>query len=245
MYLDIDRVTMTGPDDSVSFDECLKMTEEFPFVEWGILVSASQIGSPRFPSIEWLKTIPKGIPNLSMHLCGRWVRDLLIGKVSFPIEFLDCFRRIQLNFHDERTECKPVEFAKALRGIGLNKQFIFQIDRTAGNRHMWAAKEADPELNLVPLFDVSGGAGESPRQWPKPFPEHHYHGYAGGIGPDNIFNELKRIREVAHGYKVWIDMETKVRSDNDRLFDFNKVGFVLATCRPYIEKAPGFCALAE
>lgn len=69
--------------------------------------------------------------------------------------------------------------------------------------------------------------------------------YAGGIGPDNIQQELRRIRQVAQGHKVWIDMETKVRSNSDNLFDFNKVGFVLATCRPYIEKAPGFCELSE
>lgn len=239
-HMDIDRVTMTGPDDSSTIDQCLQMTAEFPFVEWGILVSASQEGSPRFPSRKWILDIPKGIPNLSMHLCGRWVRQLLaLGVVEFPQEYIDRFRRIQLNFHDEHTPCNPKVCADALRRIGIDKQYIFQIDRTAGNRHMVAIMNEAPDLNIVPLFDVSGGAGESPDKWPSPFPR-IYNGYAGGIGPDNIVAELKRIGRASWGSRIWIDMETKVRSDNDRLFDFNKVGMVLAECKPYIEKAPGF-----
>ena len=43
--------------------------------------------------------------------------------------------------------------------------------------------------------------------------------YAGGLGPDNLEEELKRIEEVAGDRTIWIDMETKVRSDGDRIFE--------------------------
>lgn len=49
-------------------------------------------------------------------------------------------------------------------------------------------------------------------------------GYAGGLGPENINEQLYRISSVAKG-PIWIDMETRVRSQYD--LDFDKVTDVL------------------
>jgi hypothetical protein len=45
----LERVTITGADDSTSIDEMLALSRRFPFVEWGILVSKRHEGSYRFP----------------------------------------------------------------------------------------------------------------------------------------------------------------------------------------------------
>lgn len=40
----IDRVTITGADDSTDVNWMQEMQDKYPFVEWGILVSQSQMG---------------------------------------------------------------------------------------------------------------------------------------------------------------------------------------------------------
>jgi hypothetical protein len=239
----IDRVTITGADDSTDIEWLVRMTERFPFVEWGILASESSQGRYRFPSPRWITdlqgvAIARGGLPLSLHLCGRWVRQLLVGELAIPPSLLDCFTRVQLNFHAERTRCDGKAFASALDTI-KGKDFIFQFDGATGNKHMEAAMENDFERCFV-LFDVSGGAGIVPKQWPKPemidvFPGEHgegveqpaYCGYAGGLGPKNLSRQLPLIAAAAGDARIWIDMETWVRTPDDSRLDCLAVESVL------------------
>lgn len=243
----IDRVTITGPDDSISPEDLLPLAQEFPFVEWGILASASSSGKcNRFPSFAWIENLRR-LPltmNLSLHLCGRWVRDLLIGRMSFEGNIATHFQRVQLNFHAENTECKPDAFRAVIQEFGP-RQFIFQIDGNGGNKHLDALLDSADKIGFsvdaVPLFDVSGGAGILPGTWPKPQwmaddKAHCYHGYAGGLGPENLAEQIPLILEAAgpNCPRIWIDMETRVRSTDDRQFDLEKVRRCLEIARPYV-----------
>lgn len=233
----LDRVTITGPDDSIDQTDLLALSEEFPFVEWGILASKSNEGSPRFPSVDWMMRLQSLAPpsiKLSLHLCGQWVRDLLIGQRTVPIQRTIGFQRIQLNFHAEKTKCMPTAFSVRLHSL-MPRQFIFQLDGNGGNEHLQAAQQADPtdSIDAVGLFDVSGGAGILPREWPKAR-EGSYLGYAGGLGPDNLAEQIPLILKAAGNARIWIDMETKVRSDNDSLFDLAKVRRCLEIAKPFI-----------
>lgn len=238
----IDRVTITGADDSIKPDDILSLSNEFPFVEWGILVSESSTGRARFPSHDWVSQLQllcseSGIGDLSLHICGKWVRDLLIGKRTIPSSLFDYFPRVQLNFHAEKTACDAPAFRGALIGLPF-KQFIFQLDGAHGNHHLETAAVAGI-LDCVGLFDVSGGAGIVPGEWPAPMymtddSTYAYHGYAGGLGPDSLETELPRIAEAAGDCRIWIDMETRVRSEDDAQFDLAKVRRCLEICQPWI-----------
>lgn len=232
-------ITLTGADDSVKPSDLLVIENRYSTplsIEWGILASKSQMGNYRFPSEKWLNELKpfSSKLNLSLHLCGKWVRDLLIGELSFDPDLVEGYQRIQLNFHAERTECNPQGFAECLDIIRLwnpDVQFIFQIDGAQGNKHLDAVRQIDEvaHLDLVPLFDVSGGAGIVPKDWPEPLPGYYFQGYAGGLGPDNLHEEIVRIKAAATSTGstprdgIWIDMETRIRSNNDRLFDLDKV----------------------
>ena len=63
------------------------------------------------------------------------------------------------------------------------------------------------------LHDLSGGKGKVPPFRPVQAPLAPLVGYAGGIGPDNVIQVLSEID--AHTF--WIDMETKIRNDDDWL----------------------------
>lgn len=207
------------------------------------MVSASNHGAGRFPTHGWITRLFGLIrPNhLSLHACGRWVRKLLIGENEIPTWLLSYCNRVQLNFHAENAHCQPKLFRRKLAEIG-SKQFIFQFDGAGGNKHLDAMLEQDsePVVNAVPLFDISGGAGILPSEWPKPYymsddMSHSYHGYAGGLGPENLETQLPKIAKSAGDCRIWIDMETRVRSDGDRQFDLAKVVRCLEIAKPFID----------
>lgn len=254
----LDRVTITGPDDSIDPKAIRELSREFPFVEWGILVSANHFdtGGPRFPSHAWINRLKEEVRDierfpcedrmkLSLHVCGRWVRELLLGNVCVPPALIEgpTFMRVQLNFHAQREQCDPDKFYSALLALG-QRQYIFQIDGGNGNRHLDGVYMRNEVLSVdaVPLFDISGGAGILPDEWPKPqYMEagdgFAYHGYAGGLGPDNLEQQLPLIAAAAGDARIWIDMETRVRSDDDQQFDLAKVRRCLEICAPLIDRA--------
>jgi hypothetical protein len=67
-----------------------------------------------------------------------------------------------------------------------------------------------------------------PSTWPAPIPGVDYHGYAGGLGPKTLPVELPRIAAAAGAARTWIDMESRVRSADDKLLDLHKVRACLA-----------------
>lgn len=246
--MNLDRVTITGADNSIPAHDLVQLSMEYPFVEWGILVSKSNEGAPRFPSGDWISHLLSKCEGeqvkLSLHVCGRWVRSLLVGNNEIPPFMLSHqFQRVQLNFHAERVGCEPRRLHAALLAL-KPRQFIFQIDGAYGNAHLEAlyGENETSYVDAVPLFDISGGAGVLPGDWPKPqymeTPEQHvYHGYAGGLSPDNLADQLPRIGEAAGDCRIWIDVETHVRSPNDVVFDLHKVERFLQIAKPFVGRS--------
>jgi len=220
----LDRVTVTGADDSTDPKELINLSKKYPFVEWAILLSRSSEGQYRFPSLKWmesLRDLAKDNPiKLAGHLCGRWVNDLLSNNHTFYSErpsIVNMFQRVQLNFHGQPTSYNDL-FIESLEKMKV--QYIFQIDNRNNNLFDLAIKN---NVNAVPLFDLSHGAGVSPEAWPQPYPN-IYCGYAGGIGPQNIKDEIRKVKELGNKDQLfWVDFETKVRSYSDSLFDLFKV----------------------
>ena len=240
--MNIKQVTITGADDSTNPFWIEKISSRYPFVEWGILVSLSSAGSPRFPSKNWInqlfRLVNHNSVNLSMHVCGRWVRDICKGNWDNFIEnnclVLSSYDRIQLNFHAIPHEVSD-NFLQDLEHWAkeLDVQFILQMD-CVNNA---IAEFANPRL-VTQLFDISGGAGVVPSQWPEQTTE--YCGYAGGLGPDNISTELHRIEQVTTG-DIWLDMETKVRFTDNSALDPAAVESVLKQITAYkAEHQSGF-----
>jgi hypothetical protein len=228
----LDRVTITGADDSIEPEALIPLTEKYPFVEWGILFSGSRQGGPRYPSDRWIGKLA-AMSNrplaLCAHLCGKWVRDLVLdGEVSWWAKYdpmPSIFPRVQLNFHGQFHKAGK-GFPKRLKN--LEHDFILQHDGVNDETIL----KLGADLPVFPLFDRSGGAGVVPGSWPKPIWK--YQGYAGGLGPENIEDELHRIELAAGDSRIWIDMETRVRSSDDALFDLQKVETCLRRSAPFI-----------
>src|SRR4051812_4292848 len=83
----LNKVTVTGADDSTDINKMVEIQEKYPFVEWGILLSKKyslKDGVGRFPSKAWLNSLISyaGKLTLSGHICGDWVEETLLG--TFP-----------------------------------------------------------------------------------------------------------------------------------------------------------------
>ena len=230
------RVTITGADNSIRPEQLADITRQFPYVEWGILLSANAEGNNRFPTLDWINKINLDSPFFSGHICGKWVRDICEGNWSIleqrPISHI--FSRFQLNFHSYLHKIKDVKsFVKGFMNPKLNnKQFIFQMD-DVNNDILNIARDAG--IDAVPLFDTSGGVGQLPDAWPKSIPD-CYCGYAGGLSCENLVEQLALIRKVITD-SIWIDVETRIRSEDDTQFLLDKVVRFLEISQPYVVTA--------
>lgn len=236
------KVTMTGPDDTTTLADLERVSEKYPFVEWGILLSRSSTGGRRFPSRKWLEKLYAVAYNsitqfkemkFSGHLCGAYVRQLLLGNTDFVSEIgsmWDMFSRIQINTHGVKHPYHGILLTTALSQYP-DKEFIFQYDNE--NREILNAMRNYSRAKISTLFDLSHGAGVLPEQWPHLIPGISC-GYAGGLGPDNISEQLQLIAGKVGDGETWVDMETKIRSEDDRIFDLDKVETVLEICKPFI-----------
>jgi hypothetical protein len=234
----IHTVTITGADDSVHPKALVRFQKRYPFVEWGILLSRSNKGIARYPSVEWLRVLKSYSQELRLsgHICGSLIKDLLKGKDIFKEdlkEWIDFFDRFQLNFHGIPTEVTGEELAAVLKNYP-NKEFIFQYDNI-NNSLLEKARVQDVAVSA--LFDLSHGTGELPVEWNKPLKNINC-GYAGGLGPDNLFEQIKKIEKLSEGTSYWIDMETRVRSHEDKLFDMEKVSRCLKIAEDFVTAAP-------
>ena len=210
----IKYVTLTGADDNTSIEEMLKLSEKYPFVEWGILFSRAKSGVERYPSDDWVRELSKSKEmrtNLSAHLCGGYVRDVFKGVLAFLLDedMEETFDRVQLNCYKERLK-QAFENENVWRAIDRADKSVI-----LGGNYTEAIREiADPTFlihrSIYPLFDASGGHGNLSREWPKPFMSEYdtsiYCGYAGGLGPENVEEEIASIEKVVgtgEGRRYW------------------------------------------
>lgn len=225
----IKYVTLTGADDSVEPKDMAILSDKFKFVEWGILFSQSKSGVTRYPSNDWVLKLLNNNFNLAAHLCGKWVDDALNGEITFLNNSrMHCFNRIQLNMGKDRLQLAMTSNGLKQAVAKVNKPVIF------GGNYKYINVTSDFFILLYPLFDCSGGRGIL-NDWSKPFIDKDgkalFCGYAGGLGPENIAEELKKIDNIVGDATIWIDMESKLRTDNR--FDLDKCEQVLQIAKLY------------
>lgn len=248
------KVTLTGADDSIEPIKLFELSSKYPFVEWGILLSRNSQGQNRFPSKDWLQELqhlmdrpdlhPNPIIHLSGHLCGAYVRELLLGIDDFipkdiTYDVWNIFERIQVNTHGVKHPYNDFRMMRILE-LCPRKEFIFQFDNA--NDHLLGFVQGSGGKTSF-LFDLSHGAGIAPSTWPEAIPGIAC-GYAGGLSPDNVEGHLQQLCSRVPYYSdneqnkqkdFWIDMETHIRSDNDKTFDLHKVNIVLDKCKRFVQ----------
>jgi hypothetical protein len=232
-------------------------------VLWG---GPEKEGRPRYPGIRWLRELALAVAQpgmgvqLALHLCSRaekavneWPAPLGTIAVEQPLEALGfpspgAYTRFQFNralgsclwgrehFDAPRIAAmaSKLNFPAGHPLAGpRQRQLIAQVKTPAD----WAMREVAECGFQAALHDASGGTGELPAAWPRARPAAPaLVGFAGGLGPHNIKEELGKIAEAAGGHDFWVDMETGLRA-GDGSFHLPLALHVLDACREHREGA--------
>lgn len=222
----LQRVSLTGADDHTSVPELVKLTEQFPFVEWAVLYTPHREGVGRNPGRAWREVFFEALaPHSAVHLCGAQAfEQLLTGSLS-P-EILRA-QRMQLNINVRRDDFSHAQVLEVFaRALDLSPAVILQYHPRSAElveRFLASLPEADAARFHV-LMDASGGTGRSPARWIRPAAlDRSYVGFAGGLGVANIREALHDLSLYHRPY--WVDMESGVRTDER--FDVAKAALIL------------------
>ncbi len=208
------KVTFTGIDARTKAAELIALYLEFPFVEFGFLLSDALTGknrNPRYPAQVVLKAYKKAKLPMALHLCGKIAMDVVKKDDWATVyrmtgEYMPMFDRIQINAAQARHILPCLRFPEG-------KQIILQMHD--GNDTMWNQYGTMPDV--VGFQDNSGGKGIFEGVWRAPLGS--FFGYGGGISPENLIEAVQGIQKICPT-DFWIDMESGVRT-NDR-FDVKK-----------------------
>ena len=215
-------LTLSGVDRHTNLEELIAILREYPWVEVGLLVSDTSTASRYWNFAEVADVVSElwsGLqdkerlavgPQVAIHVCGSAARENLLrgGEAADLCRRLD---RIQVNGAvDDDT-------IKQLLNMWPGTKIITQVKITDHDLQLPVVRS---HVRRSYLVDASGGRGILPARWRAPrldvdprqaiFTSNV--GFAGGLGPMNLREQLPLIMEQAyHGW--WIDMETSLRTD--------------------------------
>ncbi|MBQ8482036.1 MAG: hypothetical protein IJ532_05830 [Alphaproteobacteria bacterium] len=237
-------ITCSGCNETTSIPELLNLLNEFPRAEIGVQVSNKKAayGTPRY---DWIYSLwglllhRRTTINAALHVNLQWVEDFGQGIVAPELEeFLlfdynddsPFFQRVQLNFKIGREKTPDIDkLEKVIRRFPRHR-FILSYNQS--NKRL-IQELYIRNVKFDCLFDESFGAGIVPATRDEPAFIDVLQGYAGGITPDNVEQELHKIAQTnKKGYcmqDVYIDAH-KGLEDEFTHFDINK-------CRAYLTNA--------
>lgn len=190
-------ITLTGADERTDVDALVALARQHSGVEIGLLYTVTPEGRNRYPSRTWLgDVLPLLGGQAALHVCGGGARrELLDGHLG---DLTRHAPRVQVNglLRVEEAEMLATRVGTLITQHHAQNATLLQVQAA----------------NHCILLDGSGDRGMSPDAWLVP-QTHKAVGFAGGLGPDNLRVELRRITEVA-GNGAWVDMEGK-RRPND------------------------------
>ena len=217
-------VAICGADDQIPLSDLQVLYKEFPFMEWGLMLYkfSGGEGYPTYGKI--VELLESGMPCCA-HLCSKWVEEInWCGSWTVLSVFPRLYevRRFQINFAGKEIETNNV--IRSINSTRLKHQIILQVssfDHPVLN---------DAPANVAAFFDASHGKGKLPEQWPKAR-ENRYCGYAGGLNPDNLAENLEKISQVANT-PAWVDVQSGVMTN--RRLDLDKAHKFLTIAKPWI-----------
>jgi hypothetical protein len=219
--MNLNYCTLTGVDQKTDLTRVAQLSAAYPHAEFAILFSPERSGHQnRFPTFEFVQSmLTAGRVRWAIHLCGRAVPDFIRaalseaqtaeGEQAFRLATHTNVSRIQLNFAFRRAKFTIPELNKAIASLDIP---VITQEHQANEGVSLALTAPNHQV----LFDSSGGRGIAASKWVSPL-EGKVCGFAGGLGPETLSTTLPSIKQVCAGQPFWIDMETRIRDENDWL----------------------------
>lgn len=238
-------ITCSGANEHTNIEELVSLSNQYPIVEWGIQVSGKKcsVGTPR---LEWIHNLHDFLQStntsikLALHINADWVDAFTSGEIPQELTELlrlknvdgrSLFYRIQLNFKIGRDKApQETVLISRMKQYGTDHRFILSYNDD--NKTFIHYLYRQGVRNFDTLYDASHGEGIGPSQWLEPafYDESILQGYAGGLSPENVVDELLKIKGVVPFDRAfYIDAEGKLKGDNKHLS--------LKKCEQYITNA--------
>lgn len=235
-------VTCSDPRQDLAVVDVMNFLKNYPIAELGVQAhpSAMSFGLPRN---IWLDLITRSASvartpvNIAVHVNYEWCDDLCSGKMPYEIKsWMNRFniynnrpviRRWQLNIGDRTRNFDAAAIAKLIRECP-RIEFIFPYNDGVKDK-IDALYKTGAKFSL--LYDSSYGYGICPEKWNGPVYKDIPMGYAGGLSPENVVDNLNKIsKQVPENYTTWIDAEGRLMKPGTREFD-------LMRARAYVQNA--------
>jgi hypothetical protein len=218
--------TLNGVDDAVNIHDIVRLSKEYPFAEWGVLVDGVDEGSKRFPSKAWIEDFAATTPGVYKSLqitCSR-MPDVVEGVTNVLSSYnLNGFQRVLFSF--DLLAMPYTLISRILKWAREAPHLQFITQHNGKNQNVWKLFAEAGLNNHAVLFDSSNGTGRTPARWPEPISGIPC-GYCGGLSPMNIEDNLAAIAGIIGDGVTWVDMASGLRDDNDE-FDIMKAEQVL------------------
>ena len=225
-------ITFTGIDWKTDISELHELQKQYPYVEWGVLVSKNwKTNGNRYFNPNFLESLD-GSLNLSAHMCGSVAREAVNGNLDPFLTWANglfvfkLFKRCQLNVATNKNNPEKFEY----KG-DIGDYFEEVILQQKGVDDCDLFMNCDMNKHVSVLLDASGGNGINTDIELLNLPAKV--GYAGGINADNVAEKLTYLVKNCRT-PHWIDMESGVRTND--WFDLDKVKKILKICDDIIKK---------
>lgn len=241
-------ITCSGADEHTDAKQLIWLLNRYKRAELGIQVSGEEaaFSTARYWWIENLfRTLEIDridIP-IALHVNSDWVEDFCQNKIHSVLKrWLNSprygqgkpfIRRVQLNFKIGR-EKKP-DLQKLLQAIETcpRQQFIFSYNE-ANSSFIQQVYKSGQKFDL--LCDDSHGNGILPEKYLSPIYPDILQGYAGGLSPENVKEQLYQINKVVpRGKSFTIDAEEGLKGEDGHLS--------LEKCETYLNQASDWAEL--
>ena len=229
-------VTFAGVDETADLEKLKEIGSHYFTVEWGLWLAVEHQGRVAgFPSVEWICKLAPGL-NLAAQLRGKSATDFLRGNdaelMAYYGEAWSLFRRIQINSTDRIDQ---VDLSGLARLIEKNpeKEMILRVR----DRNLEVADAlVTAGISCSTLFDESELQEPAQKKWPKGIKRFSGCGYAGGLGPDNIYKQLSPILNAAQSAeRWWVEIDSGLRTKQH-----DQDVFSLANCKRAIREFDSF-----
>ncbi len=240
----LNKIVLSGANEHTDVKELLALCNTCPFVEIGIQVSGSKasFGSARYWWLHILGAHASPKNQLALHLNQDWVEGFCSDIIPPELEnFLKLehengkpiFERIQLNFKIGREKTPDMStLLQTIRRYQPKHKFIWSYN-DSNQAFIEQIYQSGFPIDAL-LYDSSFGEGIVPNERPAPVFADVYQGYAGGLSPENVKTELRKIQAAVQEQRnIFIDAEGALKGTDRHLS--------LERCKLFLENAAQFC----
>jgi hypothetical protein len=233
--MNLKYITCSDPRESLQINDLIELTKISPKVEIGMQSHPSAMMSGLDRNIWFNQFLDwagkqKTPVNIAMHVNYQWCDKMCTGIIPNEIAKwmqlrnvhtdAPVIKRWQLNIGDGTNNFDAEKIARLIEMFPEN-DFLFPFNPYVQSK-ISALYKTNAKFSL--MYDSSYGYGICPDRWNPPVYNDRNMGYAGGLSPENVAQNLEKISQVVpKDYTTWIDAEGKLMKPNSRTWDMKNV----------------------